>query len=206
MAKICDNKGAAVVVSAKRKLLMIDRGNYPRCKAFPAGHCDGETFLAAAVKELREEAGLDHLEHPSGNLRKLWGGLLGNPCKREGGTYHEWEIFGMDLPEIVPVKAGDDAERAFWAEEEEWQHYAIRTEWFYSSLGLSWIEVGTLTLKIFGYPKTGPVLNLDLPISAEQKNLYAEWQRDPGMEPGWYFMLRQARMFSWTFQNAPVGQ
>ena len=198
MIKICDHKSAGMVVRAERKVLMIDRGNYPKkCKALPAGHCDKETFLAAAIKELREEAGFDMLEHPSGNLRKLWGGTIANPCKREGGSFHDWEIFGRDFPTAPTVKAGDDARRAFWATEEEWKHYAVRTEWFYSKLGLNWIEVGTLTLKIFGQPGIGPVTD-------EEKALHAEWRRDPGMEPACYFMLRKIGFFSWTFQDAPV--
>ena len=127
-------------------------------------------------------------------------GTLANPCKRDGGSWHDWRIYRFtgELPG-TELRAGDDARRAFWASEEEWYRYAIRTEWFISKLGLTWVEAGTLTYAIFGQPGIGPVTN-------EEKALHEEWRRQPGMEPACYFMMRMIGEFSWTFQNAPMAK
>ncbi len=197
MAKTCDNKSVGVVImDDQRRLLMIDRGNYPRCKAFPAGHLDGGEYPEMAVTEVREEVGL---EIPISQLFQVAKVTLSNPCKREGGSFHVWRAYfakASDLPHLN-VKAGDDAKRAFWADEATWRHYAIRTEFMISRLGLQWFEVGEITLRIFGHPKIGPA-------TEEEKMRYAEWERNPGMEPVWYYLLRAAGFFDWEFQGAPV--
>lgn len=199
MSKTCDNKSVGVVIMDKRRrLLMIDRGNYPRCKAFPAGHLDGGDYPEMAITEVREEVGLTI---PSDKLRLASEGTLSNPCKREGGLFHAWRTYlvsAANLPHLA-FKAGDDAKRAFWADEEMWRYYAVRTEFAISRLGLQWFEVGEITLKIFGHPKTGPVTD-------EEKAAYASWENNPGMEPVWYYLLRSAGLFDWRFQDAPVGK
>ncbi len=197
MAKLCDNKSVGMAIIFQTRLAMIDRGNYPQCKALPAGHLDGGTYTGMAVTEISQEIGL---VIPERDIVMVFDGIICNPCKREGGSHHDWRVYAIPeerLPSALGLKAGDDAKRAFWAEESEWRHYAARTEWFISDLRLSWVEVGMLTQKIFGDPKTGPVTD-------EEKRRYAEWQRDPGLEPCWYYMLRMAKFFDWTFQNAPV--
>lgn len=199
MSKTCDNRSVGlVVIDDQKRFLMIDRGNYPTCKAFPAGHLDGGDYEEMAVTEAREEVGL---EIPIKKLCLIHDTTLSNPCKREGGAFHIWRAYSVkasDLPHLK-FKAGDDAKRTFWADESEWRHYAIRTESAISSLGLQWFEVGETTLKIFGNPKTGPVTD-------EEKASYDRWRRNPGMEPAWYYLLRAGRFFDWKFQDAPVGK
>jgi ADP-ribose pyrophosphatase YjhB (NUDIX family) len=195
----CDNFSVGVVVEAVirgvRRFLMIFRGNYPRCIAFPAGHLDGGEYPVKALAEVLEETGVELWMR---DLYMVYEGVIANPCKRDGGVRHDWRAYRYHgQPENLILKAGDDAKKAFCASEEELRYWAVRTEFFFSKLGLNWIEVGTLTLKIFGDPKTGPV-------TEEERALYADWQKDPGLEPVWYFMLRMSGFFDWTFQNAPV--
>lgn len=197
MAKVCDNMSVGMRITYRGRLAMIDRGNYPKCKALPAGHLDGGTYPVMAVTETREEIGLEILMR---DLQMIFEGPIVNPCKREGGSYHDWRVYTVpedSLPESLGLKAGDDAKQAFWAEESQWRHFAIRTEYFISKLDLLWTEVGTLTLKIFGDPKTGPV-------TVGERMLCDEWDKDPGLEPCWYYLLRMCEFFDWTFQNAPV--
>ncbi len=202
MAELCDNKSVGMIITDGDRLLMIDRGNYPRCKALPAGHLDGGSYPEMAITEVSQEVGLEvpmrDLLLAFGEMQSVDGIAIGNPCKREGGSNHKWRVYRLaGPPPTLELKAGDDAKQAFWATRDEWQHYAIRTEYFFSKLGLSWTEVGALTLAVFGDPKTGPVTD-------EEKIFYAEWESDPGLEPVWYYVLRMANFFDWTFQNAPV--
>src|SRR3989344_7546233 len=88
MPKICDNKSVGIIVRKDGKLLMIERKKYPFGFALPAGHQDGDSPEKTAAKELSEEAGL-----MAENLEKRLEVSFNNPCRRDGGTYHDWTIF-----------------------------------------------------------------------------------------------------------------
>ncbi|MEK9177792.1 MAG: NUDIX hydrolase, partial [Patescibacteria group bacterium] len=60
MSKICDHKSVGMFIWNDDKLLLIERGKRPYGFAVPAGHVDGDkTFEIAAIRELKEEVGLD---------------------------------------------------------------------------------------------------------------------------------------------------
>jgi len=89
MVKKCDNKSVGIIVRKDSQLLLIERKLPPYGFAPPAGHVDDHgSFEEAARIELKEEVGLDVEE-----LRLRTEGTKTNPCRREGGTWHHWQIF-----------------------------------------------------------------------------------------------------------------
>ncbi|MDP1689523.1 MAG: NUDIX domain-containing protein [bacterium] len=61
MSKICDNKSVGQIIYKGNILLMIERKNFPKSYALPAGHLDGDTFDIAARRETKEEVGINIL-------------------------------------------------------------------------------------------------------------------------------------------------
>ncbi len=182
MPKVCDNKSAGMIVPLWEHLLMIERRNYPEAYALPAGHLDGDTFPIAAVRECTEEAGL---AVPMTKIQLVFSGTVPNPCKREGGSHHDWEVYRPTwrLPPTTAIKEGSDAKLVFWANKTVWQGWAHRTEYFMKKYNCRWTDVGTLTTKIFGDPK--------------DKKTDPEWLAEMGLEPVWYYILRNAEFFNW---------
>ncbi|RSD20108.1 NUDIX domain-containing protein [Amycolatopsis eburnea] len=90
-------------------ILMIQRRWEPfrGCWAFPGGHVDpGETFRAAAARELTEETGLR-----LSDLRVL--GIYDHPERDPRGRYVNVAFYTV-LPAPVMPTAGDDAAHAAW--------------------------------------------------------------------------------------------
>lgn len=171
MSKQCDNKSAGEIIRDAHGIVLIERLNYPRSFALPAGHLDGDDFASCAIRETREEVGITIEKN-----KKVWGGVIDNPCKREGGSRHEWVVFEAQAWH-GPLKEGSDAKRAFWADEVTLKHLTGRTEYFLEKYSLRPEQVGDLTIKIFGDPQM-PKIDL-------------EWQENPGLEPVWYFILKK---------------
>src|SRR3989344_1740666 len=180
MAKICDNTSVGQIILNGGNIAVIERHNYPQAYALPAGHVDGplrqseseasDTPWSAGVeRECLEEVGLKILKNKL-VLKKE----LDNPCKREGGSHHLWEIYEA-IAWRGELKAGDDAKRAFWKTPEELRAFAARTEYFMRKYDLPYSEVGKLTRAIFGDP------------AAKQTD--PEWISEMGLEPVWYYIL-----------------
>lgn len=171
MSKICDNKSVGEIFYKGRDLLMIERWNYPQSFALPAGHLDGYSFEEAAKKESLEEVGLTILKNDL-----VWSGRVDNPCRREGGSYHDWEVYRAKSWSGMP-RAGDDAKNYFWASPERLSRLARHTEYFMKKYNTDFHHVGNLIVKIFGDPAA--------------KNTDHEWVDEMGLEPVWYFILRE---------------
>ena len=175
MAKICDNTSVGQIILNGGNIAVIERHNYPQAYALPAGHVDGDNPWSAGVeRECREEVGLKILKNKL-VLKKE----LDNPCKREGGSHHLWEIYEA-IAWRGELKAGDDAKRAFWKTPEELQAFAARTEYFMRKYNLPYSEVGKLTHAIFGNPAT--------------KQTDPEWVSEMGLEPCWYYFLKELKL------------
>lgn len=182
MAKICDNTSVGQIIELLgedlRRIVVIDRANYPQAKALPAGHEDGVEGDAGVRKEVAEEVGLTILEN-----ELVFTGRIENPCKREGGDYHEWKVYRSFKTE-GELKAGSDAKKAAIVTLAELHLYAIRTEYFMHKCMISYDEVYNLTRSIFGHDPSGSETD-------------PEWKQNPGLEPVWYFILRQLGYFDW---------
>ncbi|MEU3901619.1 NUDIX hydrolase [Streptomyces sp. NPDC045251] len=102
---------ADVVLFAVGHVLLIERGwdPYEGCWALPGGHVDaGETSVAAAARELEEEAGI---AVPVADLRQV--GAFDAPDRDPRGRYVS-VAYTATLPAPVAPTAGDDATAARW--------------------------------------------------------------------------------------------
>ncbi len=172
MTKICDRKCVGQIIRRHSYTLCIVRRNYPRAFALPAGHVDGDSsFEAAAVRETKEETDIDIRSN-----RLVWSGILLNPCRREEGIYHDWRVYRADSWAGEP-NPGDDAKTTFWASPEKLQALAKRTEYFIERRHLRPDLVGEVSASIFGSPNAG--------------HTNPEWVAEMGLEPVWYFILKQ---------------
>jgi len=164
MTKKCDNKSVGVIIRRGDKFVMIKRKNFPVAYAFVAGHLDGDLFEKAAVKEAKEEGNIEIL-----SLDKKFEGKFHNPCKREGGLWHKWQVFETNKWQ-GELQSGSDAKEAFWASREDLRRLAERTIYFSVKLETQIEDLSQFIPAVTNDP---------------------EWQKDPGLEPVWYIMLKK---------------
>lgn len=174
MGKKCDNTSSGTIFEKEGEIVLIKRFNYPEAIALPAGHLDGDSPENNARKESAEEVEL--IPH---KLQLLWNGDIDNPCKREGGSHHQWSVFRA-LDWGGELKAGSDAAEAFRASTDQLNEYARITERFMKKYGVPYTEVGRLTYAIFGNPA--------------KKQTDPEWRASLGFEPVWYWILKELKM------------
>lgn len=165
MAKVCDNKSAGVLVKKDGAILIIERKRGSAGFALPAGHLDGDSFREAAFRELREETGID-----AQTMEHLLSAELPNPCRRQGGSRHQWQIFRAEKWQGELKRAEDETKSAEWASRERLRNLALRTEEFAKKHKLPLSDLAALT----------PALSND-----------PEWQSSPGLEPVWYLFLKR---------------
>src|SRR3989344_456590 len=142
--KICDNKSVGQIIYKGPEILLIERRNYPRSYALPAGHLDGDDFETAALRETKEETGIVITKN-----KLVWEGKINNYCKRQNGSYHQWAVFQAEEWSAEAV-AGSDAKKVFWAPIDSLKKMALRTAYFLEKYKLNYEQVGELTGKIFG--------------------------------------------------------
>lgn len=160
----CDNKSVGVIIRNGENLLLIKRKNFPVSYAFVAGHLDGDSPEDAAKKEAQEEAGIT-----VSGLKKVLEETFQNPCKREGGSYHEWHVFDV-LNWSGEPKAASDAKEVFWATRQELNDLAQKT--------IDILKKAEI-----------PLENLSEATHFVTQN--KEWSENPGLEPVWIIMLKK---------------
>ncbi|NCN52737.1 NUDIX hydrolase [Candidatus Parcubacteria bacterium] len=121
-SKKCDNTSVGIITFVDGALLLIDRAKPPFGLAAPAGHVDDHgnpddsqerRFGAAAREELQEETGLIVTK-----LMLIGKGVKENPCRREGGSWHYWQIYLAETEgEIRPSEEETKGYRLFTKEE-----------------------------------------------------------------------------------------
>lgn len=97
-----------VVFDAQRRLLLVKRGREPfkGCYALPGGFVEiGETVEAAALRELKEETGID------GRIVRLIG-LYSDPARDP--VRHTVAAAYLIEPLTTAAVGGDDADAAEW--------------------------------------------------------------------------------------------
>lgn len=171
MAKTCDNKSVGILIEKDGKYAMIFRKNYPRAWAMIAGHVDDHGTERDAIRVEVAQEGELNLERSAIVFRQD----IDNPCKRDGGTHHEWTVFeAYDWSGIF--HASTDAKKAEWKTIAELKTLAYRTEYFIKKFNIPYTEVGLLTRAICGTHQ-GP-------------NEDQEWTKNPGLEAVWYYILK----------------
>jgi 8-oxo-dGTP pyrophosphatase MutT (NUDIX family) len=167
MPSKCDHRSVGLVVKQDRNILIIERKKFPPGFALPAGHLDGDNTVEAAKRELREETGIEALE-----LELSLSQTIPNPCRRGVEAYHRWQVFRVLKwsGELKPSE--DEIKSVFWASPQELQALAARTEEFAARHGIEFRYLALLTLTLSEDP---------------------EWQASPGLEPVWYYILKQIR-------------
>ncbi len=172
MAKKCDNTSVGILVRNGGKILLIERKQYNFGFALPAGHGDGDSPLVCAKKELGEEVGLVQEEGVVVLEMKLT-----NPCKREGGTYHNWSVVqAVKWSGDVNIEQPDDEAKSYlWADKEKISSIAKRFEDFAGSIG---IELKTE----------------NLPTVVKAVNENPAWSENPGLEPPMYFLFKALKL------------
>lgn len=162
--KKCDNKSVGVIIRKEDNFAVIKKKNFPRAYAFVAGHLDGNTYEAAALKEVREEAGIYVMSLKLKLEEKYF-----SPCKREGGEWHNWRMYEAEKWS-GEIQAGSDTMEAFWTTRNDLTNLAQRTLYFSDKLNI-------------------PADNLAEFVPAISEN--PQWQKDPGLEPIWLIMLQK---------------
>lgn len=170
---ICDHRSVGQLILKERKLLLIERRNYPQAFALPAGHIDGKGVYNAIISEVKEETNI--IISMPGNVR-VFHERINNPCRRMGGNHHIWTVFSYENWSGKP-KAGGDAKRIRWVSPETLGRIAKRTEYFMEKYGIPDTEIGELTTAIFGTPN--------------KPDTDQEWQEAMGLEPVWYCILKR---------------
>lgn len=173
MPKICDHTSVGIIVrNPQGEIAVIKRRNFPVAYALPAGHCDGDSYPQAAIREAREEIGVEILTQ-----NKAWEETFFNPCRRESGDYHHWQIFEAGEWRGTP-RAGSDAQELIWLPESGIVSLASRT----ASVAKEYLYLGEI--------KQGPLARL---LVADP-----EWQQDPGLELVWCIILTTMKMIRIT--------
>lgn len=165
--KTCDHKSVGILVWGDGKLLMIERKKYNFGFAIPAGHQDGDDPETTAKKELSEEIGLIATA-----LQEKLKISLPNPCKRTGGTYHDWTV--TEAAEWVGnIKPSEDETKGYlWATKTDILQFAQN-------------------LEEFAKKKGAPITIEHLPEIVRATNEDAAWQEKPGLEPPMYFIFKK---------------
>lgn len=165
---VCDNKSVGMLVWRGGNLLLVERKKYNFGFAPPAGHLDGFSPEDAAAKELKEEVGLEAYE-----LKLVLTEDLENPCRREGGSRHQWYVYDV-------VRWGGEVRPS----EDETKQYT----W------VSPVKIGELASRLEKFMRNNGLDIDNLPAVVAATNKYADWKENPGLEPPWYVLFKELKV------------
>ncbi len=113
---VCNHTSVGMIILREGQLLLIERKKFPFGFAPPAGHVDeGETYEAAAIREVIEEVGL-----VVNNLTLLYEKDHANKCRREDGTWHHWCVYKGES--LGKLKLSSEETKSFtWASKKQFQ-------------------------------------------------------------------------------------
>lgn len=113
-----------IVQDQSDRVLLIERQRFPYGFAAPAGHVDGDPdFATAAVRELKEEVGLESAKLEQVLERKH----EPNPCRRQDGSWHHWIVYRVRT--LGRAKANkDEAKNLSWYTLADREALAARTQ------------------------------------------------------------------------------
>lgn len=118
----CNNTSVGMIIEHNGKLLLIERKKFPFGFACPAGHVDdGETYEAAAIREIHEEVGL-----VAENLELVFEGDIQNVCRRPSGSWHHWKVFLVTVSGEI-VASPTETKSYQWVSDDELSSLAVRT-------------------------------------------------------------------------------
>ncbi|MBI2628361.1 MAG: NUDIX hydrolase [Candidatus Niyogibacteria bacterium] len=123
--KICPAGSVGIIFKKQGKYLMFRRLKKPQGWAGIAGHLDGDAPLDAAIKESKEEIGLDL---QSEKLKFLFQEkIYPNPCRRGDYDSHEWTVYEYEFaagenPKIIEPE--NHADLGFFTAEEIKEKFA----------------------------------------------------------------------------------
>lgn len=127
MSKICDNLSVGVIIRDNSgNIALLKRAKFPVGISPVAGHVDDHGSPEQAAKdETSEEMGLTVLDLKK---TKIYGRLVNNVCRREGGDHHTWYVYETTVEDTVLRPSEDETKGASWYDQNQLQAFADRTK------------------------------------------------------------------------------
>lgn len=175
--RACDNTAVGVLAWDAGKLLLIERKKDHRGFGPPAGHLDGALPAEAAIRTLATETGL-----VAGSAAVRLVTTLSDPCRRPGGTHHVWTIVDVGRWHGALRARDPGTADVFWADPVTLADLAERLEQFAVAVGVS---------------------TDDLPALVWATNHDPDWQRNPGLDPSWFRLLKACDVLGQVWEQRP---
>lgn len=164
---ICDHTSVGMIAEdSEGRILMIERVKPPTGVAPPAGHCDGDSYPAACLKEFWEETGLKVVGAP--RPIALANPMKKNRCRRIGGDYHFWQIFKVNREGDLKTNP-EETKNPHWYSKEEIKVLARKAEEY---------QAKTKTAQ----------------SDQEREEIEKEWALSPGLEQVWYEFFKELKV------------
>jgi 8-oxo-dGTP pyrophosphatase MutT (NUDIX family) len=128
----CNQTSAGIILLSpnKQSLFLQRRQKFPWGWASPAGRVDdGETYFRAAIRELKEETGLN----AGDDIHLVLEADVDNQCRRPGGIWHRWRVYQTSASGL-DIENKEEVQGAGWYLLSRVQELARQTEDFRAGL------------------------------------------------------------------------
>lgn len=120
----CNNTSVGLIVYKGKDILLIERKKFPFGIAPVAGHVDdGEEFIEAASRELKEEVGL-----VSTRMKLVLEKRYENECRRENGSWHYWNVYECSVKDSKINRSLNETKSTDWYSSFQLKTLIKRTE------------------------------------------------------------------------------